>query len=99
MTDSTRVTLPAHSCPGPALAAAAPTPLEQSPLAAKHKGRVSAGLSPPCPPQPCTTHLCDSVEWGLRFTLHTLALAQGCTEGCRDAGGEVQAQLEPPDTH
>lgn len=94
------VTLPARSCPGRAPATAAPAPLRQSPLAAKHKGRVSVGQSPPCPPpQARDIHLCDGVEGGLGLALPATALAEGCAEGCRDTGGEVQVQLQPPDAH
>lgn len=93
------VTLPAHSCPGPAPAAAAPAPLGQSPLAATHKGRVSVAQRPPCPTQPWATHLRDGVDGGLGLTLPTPALAEGCTEGRRDAGGEAQVQLQPPGAH
>lgn len=49
--------------------------------------------------QPQSAHRCDSVEGCFRLALPTLVLAEGCTEGRRDTGGEVQAQLQPPDAH
>lgn len=51
------------------------------------------------PPQARDTHPCDGVEGGLGLALPATALAEGCAEGCRDTGGEVQVQLQPPDAH
>lgn len=56
-------------------------------------------MSPVMFPQPHATHLCDGVEGGLGLALPAPGLAEGCAEGCRDAGGEVQVQLRPPGTH
>jgi len=54
---------------------------------------------PPRPPQPRAAHLCDGVEGGFGLALPAPVLAQGSTEGRGDAGGEAQAQLQPPDAH
>lgn len=73
------------------------------PSGCKAQGQAQRGSvmcrRPPCPTQPHAAHLRDGVEGGLRLALPAPALAEGCTEGCGDAGGEAQVQLQPPGAH
>lgn len=49
------------------------------------------------PPWPRAAHPRDGVDGGLGLALPGPVLAQRCAEGRGDAGGEVQAELQPPD--